>query len=126
MLTEFFCWALFFLLPLVVLPRTNSTGSRVAARLSQAPDLEFPAQPSSLSSFDAPRMAIFKPQGDGPFPGLVLFHQCAGLGIGRRPNQSMLNWAREAVSQGYAVLLIDSLGPRGVEHRMLLMDRRRE
>ena len=115
MLTEFFCWALFFLLPASYCPEPTPPDPVLLRASSQAPDLEFPAQPSSLSSFDAPRMAIFKPQGDGPFPGLVLFHQCAGLGIGRRPNQSMLNWAREAVSQGYAVLLIDSLGPRGVD-----------
>ena len=60
-------------------------------------------------------MAIFKPDGDGPFPGLVLFHQCAGLGAGRRPNHSMLQWAHESVARGYAALLIDSLGPRGVD-----------
>lgn len=60
-------------------------------------------------------MAVFKPDGDGPFPGLVLFHQCGGLGVERRPNRSMLQWARESVTRGYAVLLIDSLSPRGVD-----------
>jgi dienelactone hydrolase len=115
MLTEFFCWALFFLLPASYCPEPTPPDPVLLRASNQAPDLEFPAQPSSLSSFDAPRMAIFKPQGDGPFPGLVLFHQCAGLGVGRRPNRSMLKWAKESVSHGYAVLLIDSLSPRGVD-----------
>ena len=82
---------------------------------SQAADLAFPAEPSMLSTVENPRMALFKPDGTGPFPGLVLFHQCAGLGVERRPNRSMVQWAREAVSRGYAALLIDSLGPRGVD-----------
>jgi dienelactone hydrolase len=60
-------------------------------------------------------MAVYKPDGVGPFPGLVLFHQCAGLGTARRPNRSMFDWAKQAVSHGYAVLLIDSLAPRRVE-----------
>jgi dienelactone hydrolase len=62
-----------------------------------------------------PHMALYKPEGAGPFPGVVLFHQCAGLGGPRRPNVAMLDWAKEAVSRAYAVLLIDSLSPRGVD-----------
>jgi dienelactone hydrolase len=82
---------------------------------SQARDLQFPTEPSSLSFFSTVSMAIYRPDGKGPFPGLVLFHQCGGLGSGRRPNQSMLDWAKEAVSRGYVAFLIDSLGPRGVD-----------
>ncbi len=59
-------------------------------------------------------MALYKPEGAGPFPALVLHHQCGGLG-GRAGNQSMLTWAKEAVAQGYVAMLIDSLGPRGVD-----------
>lgn len=59
-------------------------------------------------------MVLYKPEGAGPFPALVLLHQCGGLGS-RVPNQSMLTWAKAAVSQGYVALVIDSLGPRGVD-----------
>lgn len=80
-----------------------------------ASDLRFPAQAEALTEGERPRMALYKPDGAGPFPALVLLHQCAGLGGSRRPNDSMLGWAREAVAQGYVALLVDSLGPRGVD-----------
>lgn len=60
-------------------------------------------------------MALFKPEGAGPFPALVLLHQCGGLGNPRWQNESMLDWAKEAVARGYVALLVDSLGPRGVD-----------
>ncbi|CAA7617904.1 dienelactone hydrolase family protein [Magnetospirillum sp. SS-4] len=82
----------------------------------QAPDLMFPAAPSPLSETTRPGMGIFKPDGPGPFPALVLFHQCAGLGQnGKRPNASMIDWARKAVARGYVALLIDAMGPRDID-----------
>ncbi|MDP1735126.1 MAG: dienelactone hydrolase family protein [Sulfuritalea sp.] len=84
------------------------------AQQPMAKDLQFPAEPAALSSVERPQMALFKPEGAGPFPALVLVHQCGGLGI-RKPNESMLGWAKEAVARGYVALLIDSLGPRGVD-----------
>lgn len=73
MLAEFFCWALFFLLPAPYCADNRLSPDRVLLRASsQTADLEFPAQPVSLSTFEAPRMAIFKPEGAGLFLGLVL------------------------------------------------------
>lgn len=80
-----------------------------------AKDLQFPSDVSAFASIERPRMALFKPEGAGPFPALVLLHQCGGLGSPQRPNESMLGWAKEAVARGYAALLVDSLGPRGVD-----------
>jgi dienelactone hydrolase len=91
------------------------TAEQLRRASSQAGDLDFPAEPSRLSSFSSPRMALYKPEGQGPFPALVLHHQCGGLGNPRWQNVSMLNWAKEALARGYVVLLIDSLGPRNVE-----------
>lgn len=85
------------------------------ASASLAKDLEFPAKPSRLSFFSVPQMALYKPDGAGPFPALVLLHQCGGLGQDRWQNLSMLDWAKEAVARGYVALLIDSLGPRNVK-----------
>ncbi|CUW38924.1 putative Dienelactone hydrolase(Dienelactone hydrolase,56-295) [Magnetospirillum sp. XM-1] len=83
---------------------------------AQAPDLTFPAEASALEANATPRMAVFKPEGPGPFPALVLFHQCGGLGQqSKRPNASMQDWARRGVEKGYVVLLIDALGPRNVD-----------
>jgi dienelactone hydrolase len=81
----------------------------------QADDLKFPEKPSEFSFFSRPQMSLYKPEGAGPFPALVLVHQCGGLGSGRFQNESMLAWAKEAVTRGYAALLVDSLGPRGVD-----------
>lgn len=84
---------------------------------SLAPDLVLPDQPSVLDMSTEPALALFKPAGAGPFPALVLLHQCSGLrrASGSWQNLSMLDWAREAVTRGYVVLLLDSLGPRGVD-----------
>jgi dienelactone hydrolase len=75
---------------------------------SFANDLAFPDQPEQLSELMRPRMALLKPPGDGPFPAIVLLHQCAGL------NAAVLAWARRAISRNYAVLLLDAFSARGV------------
>lgn len=89
---------------------------KLAEWAAQSPDLEFPTKISSLGLFSSPRFALYKPDGPGPFPALVLQHQCGGLGDGQRfSNTSMLEWAKKAVARGYVTLLMDSLGPRGVD-----------
>jgi dienelactone hydrolase len=52
---------------------------------------------------------LFKPAGDGPFPALVLLHDFFGLHITHQ------KWAERLVEWGYVALLVDSLGPRGLE-----------
>lgn len=71
------------------------------AGASLAKDLEFPLKPSRLSLFSVPEMALYRPDGPGPFPAIVLHHQCGGLGQGKWQNLSMLEWARQAVAKGY-------------------------
>lgn len=82
-----------------------------------APDLELPTEPSYLGAFSAPKLALYRPDGAGPFPALVLLHQCSGLrsANGGWQNMSVLGWAKEAVSRGYVALVLDSLGPRSVD-----------
>jgi dienelactone hydrolase len=74
---------------------------------SLAGDLTFPDAAEAADALTSRRMALLKPSGEGPFPAIVMVHQCAGL------NQAVLARARKAVSMNYVVLLIDSLGPRG-------------
>jgi dienelactone hydrolase len=105
--------AIGFALPLLAAAQLDTPALRGAA--ARAPDLTFPAKTSEFSIFTTPSMALYKPAGDGPFPALVLQHQCGGLGHGKWQKQSMLEWARRAVRHGYVALLIDSLGPRGVD-----------
>jgi len=75
-----------------------------------AKDLAFPKEPSPLPDY-VPSMGIHKPDGPGPFPALVLHHPCSGL----VRNQAILGWAKDALSRGHVVLLIDSHAPRGVD-----------
>src|SRR5258705_321762 len=81
----------------------------IRAAASQAPDLKFPASPKTLGLFSSLEMAIYKPDGAGPFPALVLVHTCGGL----RPE--IQDWTKNALSRGYVAFVIDSLGPRGVK-----------
>lgn len=48
------------------------------------------------------------PQGDGPFPVVVMLHGCAGL------YETHADWADLLASWGYASLRVDSFGPRGI------------
>lgn len=50
---------------------------------------------------------LTKPQGDGPFPAVVLMHGCAGI---LKYNEV---WAERLTTWGYVTLQLDSLGPHG-------------
>ncbi len=54
---------------------------------------------------------VSKPEGPGPFPAIVLMHDCSGLG----PVSSGApgRWAAELVQRGYVVILPDSFTTRG-------------
>jgi len=54
---------------------------------------------------------LLKPDGDGPFPAIVLMHDCSGLGP--RSSGAPGRWAQELLSQGYVVVLPDSFSTRG-------------
>jgi dienelactone hydrolase len=50
---------------------------------------------------------LTKPQGDGPFPAVVLLHGCGGI------VKNNDDWAERLTSWGYVALQVDSFGPRG-------------
>jgi dienelactone hydrolase len=54
---------------------------------------------------------VSKPDGPGPFPAVVIMHDCSGLG----PTSSGApgRWARELVGRGYVVAIPDSFTSRG-------------
>jgi dienelactone hydrolase len=101
--------------PMAVAQVHSPQALRNAASLAQ--DLSYPDKLSEFGFFSTPSMAMYKPVGNGPFPALVLQHQCGGLrnASGSWQNQSMLDWAKTAVQRGYVALVIDSMGPRGVD-----------
>jgi dienelactone hydrolase len=55
---------------------------------------------------------LLKPAAAGPFPAIVMMHDCSGLGP--RSSGAPRRWADELVPQGYVVLIPDSFAPRGL------------
>jgi dienelactone hydrolase len=54
---------------------------------------------------------VRKPDGPGPFPAVVIMHDCSGLNPGSSGAPD--RWARELVARGYVVVLPDSFATRG-------------
>lgn len=54
---------------------------------------------------------LVRPDGAGPFPAVVIMHDCSGLGP--RSSGSPKRWADILVKQGYAVVIPDSFSTRG-------------
>jgi dienelactone hydrolase len=68
--------------------------------------------PAELEALLRPATTVLRPDGAGPFPAVLMFHGCGGIHEGDR------QWARWFVQQGFVVVQVDSLGPRGLEHRL--------
>jgi dienelactone hydrolase len=62
------------------------------------------------SSLELPA-TLMRPDGEGPFPAVVVMHDCSGLGP--RSSGAPGRWAKELMAQGYVVLIPDSFTPRG-------------
>jgi dienelactone hydrolase len=56
-------------------------------------------------------VTLFKPDGPGPFPAVVIMHDCSGLGP--RSSGAPHRWATELRERGYVVLIPDSFATRG-------------
>ncbi len=66
-----------------------------------------PAPPAPISV----PLTVLKPDGAGPFPAVVMLHDCSGLGP--RSSGAPRRWARELVGRGYVVAIPDSFSTRG-------------
>jgi dienelactone hydrolase len=58
---------------------------------------------------------VVKPQGQGPFPAVIVLHGCAGMGTLFNPRLERNFWPDLLTSWGYAVLLVDSFVRRNVK-----------
>ncbi len=54
---------------------------------------------------------LTRPQGDGPFPAVVLMHGCGGI-----RSHVKDAWPEQLASWGYAVLVVDSFTSRNIEN----------
>jgi len=66
--------------------------------------------PGALSAKLAPFYRVTKPQGAGPFPTALLYSGCDG------PHDNLAAWAAMLNAQGWAAIVVDSHGPRGLLH----------
>jgi dienelactone hydrolase len=57
-------------------------------------------------------VTVSKPAGPGPFPAVVIMHDCSGLGPGSSGAPG--RWANELVARGYVVVIPDSFTTRGL------------
>ncbi|HUP29259.1 MAG TPA: dienelactone hydrolase family protein [Usitatibacter sp.] len=78
----------------------------VAGCASLPPGDAAPARPSVSIPLE-----ILKPDGAGPFPAVVLLHDCSGLGP--RSSGAPRRWARELLARRYVVAIPDSFSTRG-------------
>ncbi len=53
---------------------------------------------------------VYKPEGDGPFPAVILLHRCAGI------KTYDYSWASKIKSWGYVAFIVDSFGPRRISN----------
>ncbi|MCP4768736.1 MAG: hypothetical protein GY875_21050 [Gammaproteobacteria bacterium] len=73
-------------------------------------DIEFTASTPYQGRTVMLHAELFRPDGNGPHPAVVLMHGCGGLSP---PVQTALrSHAKYLVEQGYAALVLDSFGPR--------------
>ena len=56
-------------------------------------------------------VTIGRPEGPGPFPAVVIMHDCSGLGP--RSSGAPARWARELGARGYVTVIPDSFTTRG-------------
>jgi dienelactone hydrolase len=54
---------------------------------------------------------LLKPEGDGPFPAIVLLHDCSGLGA--HSSGAPGRWGALLAAEDYVVIIPDSFTPRG-------------
>ncbi len=54
---------------------------------------------------------VISPTGAGPFPAVVIMHDCSGLGP--MSSGSPARWAEQLVGRGYVVIIPDSFSSRG-------------
>lgn len=68
------------------------------------------AQPSVSAALDLP-FTVSKPAGDGPFPAVVILHDCSGLGP--RASGATWRWSSLLTARGYVTIWPDSFVTRG-------------
>jgi dienelactone hydrolase len=85
-----------------------ATGLAACASLPPEGSMATPALNGSIERIP---LTVARPAGEGPFPAVVILHDCSGLGP--RSSGAPGRWSRELVAHGYVTLLPDSFTTRG-------------
>src|SRR5690349_14566272 len=56
-------------------------------------------------------ITLHRPDGSGPFPAVIIMHDCSGLGL--RSSGAPERWAKELLKHGYVIIIPDSFTTRG-------------
>jgi dienelactone hydrolase len=67
-----------------------------------------PAADAALQPLLRPHDALYRPEGAGPFPAVVVLHGCLGV------RSKDTRWAERLRDRGYVALVVDSLTGRGL------------
>ena len=92
----------------LVIPAIAGTAFVFARSSANDLTLQIPAGVDSAAPINLDAR-LFEPRGAGPFPAVVLMHGCSGW-----HGSNLTDWASWFVKRGFAALMIDSFGPRGV------------
>lgn len=93
----------------VVLTCVTAHAQSLREQTAHLKRLEFRPGTSELGLFSSISNAIFRPEGKGPYPVVVIGHTCGGVG---QPH--IRDRMRELLDAGFAVLPLDTFGQRGI------------
>jgi dienelactone hydrolase len=104
------------LILLAVLAAVATTAAGTAAAAEQ---VEIPQSDTTLHGI------LFRPEGAGPFPGVVALHGCESL-INRTGKMAphFVDWGERLVAAGLAVIFPDSFGSRGLRTQCRVLERK--
>ncbi|HMK67725.1 MAG TPA: dienelactone hydrolase family protein, partial [Stellaceae bacterium] len=85
-----------------------ATAPALADTIGWAVDLDTRSRDGGPEKIPA---TILKPDGNGPFPAIVILHDCSGLGA--RSSGAPRRWADYLTPLGYIIIMPDSFSTRG-------------
>jgi dienelactone hydrolase len=95
-------------------PRGDALASSPAAGTGEL--VSFVGEPHDGRAASRLEGLLFRPEGVGPFPALVMLHGCTGLRTPTGAIQGKLRfWAEHLRDLGYVALLVDSFTTRGID-----------
>lgn len=78
--------------------------------------------PGELLALLEPDIVISKPEGDGPFPAILLYSGCEGLWRNGKRLAVMGIYSKLAVEEGVVAIVVDSFTPRQIGYETAVKD----